>query len=117
MQRRRERGSQLEHGKSDDVYHQCRPSSVTICDRSEEQGAHRPHCERQENCFEYGGNLRVELRGNGADAESQNEKIECIQRPPEETGDERVALHCREAPRMSQKLDDLLPGINSSAYQ
>jgi hypothetical protein len=43
----------------------------------------------------------VEFRGNRANAESQNEKIEGIERPPEETGDERVALCCGEAPKMS----------------
>jgi hypothetical protein len=43
----------------------------------------------------------VEFRGNRADAESENEKIESIERPPEETGDEGVALRCSEAPEMS----------------
>jgi hypothetical protein len=43
----------------------------------------------------------VKFRGNRADAESQNEKIERIQRPPEETGDKGIALHRSKAPKMS----------------
>jgi hypothetical protein len=56
----------------------------------------------------------VEFRGNRADAESQNEKIEGIERPSEKTGDERVALRCSEASKMSPKLDGLLPGTGST---
>jgi hypothetical protein len=40
----------------------------------------------------------VEFRANRADTESQNEKIESIERPPQKTGDERVALRCGQAP-------------------
>jgi hypothetical protein len=43
----------------------------------------------------------VEFRGNCADAESENEKIESIERPAEKTGDERVALRCGETPEMA----------------
>jgi|SRR5580704_421433 hypothetical protein len=101
MQRGRERGSQLEHGKRYDVYHQRRPTSKAIGDRPEKKRTHRPHSERQENCLEHGGNLRMEFRGNRADAKNQNEKIESIERPSEKTGEEGVALYCSEAPKMS----------------
>ena len=101
MQRRRERRSQLERRKRDDVYHQGRPKAETISDRSEEKCTDGPHRERQENCFENSGNLGVEFRGNRADTESQNEKIESIERPPQKTGDERVALRRSQAPEMS----------------
>jgi len=59
----------------------------------------------------------VEFRGNRADAESQNEKIESIERPPEKTGDESVALRCGETPKMSEKLDGLLPRCGLTAFQ
>ena len=117
MQRRSERGSQLEHRESDDVYHQRGPTAIAIGDRPEEKRADGPHRQRQENCLENGGNLRVEFGGNGAHAESQNEKIESIQRPPQKTGHEGVALRRSQAPKMCQKLDGLLPGSSSTVCQ
>jgi hypothetical protein len=44
--------------------------------------------------------LRVESGGDGADAEDQNEKIEGVQRPAQEAGDESVALEGSEAPEV-----------------
>jgi hypothetical protein len=52
--------------------------------------------------------LRVESRGDCADAEDQNEKIEGVQRPAEETGDERVALDGSEAAEVSEKFYAML---------
>jgi len=43
----------------------------------------------------------MEFRRNRAYAKRQNEEIEGVQRPPEETGDERVALRSSEPPKMS----------------
>src|SRR5271155_6133496 len=103
MQRRSERGSQLERRVRDDVYHQRRTAPITIGDRPEQQCSHRPHRQRQENSLEDGGDLRVELRGNGTDAKSQYEKIEGIQRPPQKAGDERIALRRSQASKMCQK--------------
>src|SRR5271170_7819862 len=103
MQRRSERGSQLEHRVRDNVYHQRRTAPITIGDRPEQQRSHRPHRQRQENSLEDGGNLRVELRGDGPDAKSQYEKIEGIQRPSQKAGNERIALRRSQTSKMRQK--------------
>jgi hypothetical protein len=47
--------------------------------------------------------LRVKSAGDGADAEDQNEKIESVQRPAEEAGDERIALDGSKAAEVSEK--------------
>jgi hypothetical protein len=81
MQRRSECGRQFEYRKRDDVYHQSGPAAVTVGDHAENKCAHGPHRKREENSFEDGGNLRVEFGGDGADAKSEDEKIEGVERP------------------------------------
>jgi hypothetical protein len=100
---RSEGGGQLEDRKRDDVYHQRGPASEAIGDEAEEKRTDWPHGQRQENRFGDGGDLRVKSAGDGADAEDQNEKIEGVQRPAEEAGDERIALDGSEAAEVSEK--------------
>ena len=82
VQRRSERGSELEHRIGDDIDHQRRTPAITIGNHPEQKRADRAHRQRQENSLGDCGNLCVKFRGNGADAKNQNEEIEGIQRPP-----------------------------------
>ena len=47
--------------------------------------------------------MRVEFGGDGADAKSEDEKIESVERPAQKAGDEGVALQRSEPPEMCQK--------------
>ena len=52
-----------------------------------------------------GGDFDVEFRGDGADAEDNDEKIEGVESPAEEGGEERVALGGSEAAEWAKELD------------
>jgi hypothetical protein len=50
----------------------------------------------------------VKFRRDGADAEDQDEEIECVERPAEKAGDESIALGGGEAAKVAEKVHGYL---------
>ena len=92
MERRSKRGAELKNRETNDVDHQRGTAAVTIGQESEQERANGTHGQRKEICLQDDRNLGVEIRCEGADAEDQDEEIECVERPAEKAGDESIAL-------------------------
>jgi hypothetical protein len=55
----------------------------------------------------------MEFRGDCTQAENDDEKIKCVQRPSEKRREKRVALNRSEAPKVAEELDRILARKNS----
>ncbi len=85
-------GAELEDGIGDDVDHQRQVTIETIGGPSENQGPEWPHREGQGDGDGHVADFGAKVVRDGGDRKDENEKVEGVQRPPQQAGHERVAL-------------------------
>src|ERR1700752_602592 len=96
-----EGAGEFEDRIGDDVEHQRGAAAETVGEETEQEGTNGAHGQGDEVRFEDGGDFQLEMCGNGAGAKNQDEVIEGVEGPAEETGNEGVALHWSEASEIS----------------
>src|SRR5271170_3139625 len=92
MQRRREGASQLQDREAPDVDHQRRAAAELVCQSAEQQGANRTKGQGQKNSLSNRRDASVEVLRNRRNAENQDEEIESVHRPAQQSGDKSMAL-------------------------
>ena len=92
----RESGEQFDHRIEDDVDHQRDPASESIAQESEEQCTHWAHHEGEHAGEGDFRNCSPEFLPDRREDEGEQKKIERVERPAKETGDERVPLISRQ---------------------
>jgi hypothetical protein len=89
---RRERGEHFDHRIKNDVRHQRNSASEAVAQESKEQRADWAEHEGQHAGESDFGDSPAEFLCDSGEHEGKQEKIERVQGPAEETGDERVSL-------------------------
>ena len=75
-----------------DIDHQRNPPAKAVAEQTEDERAHGAHRQRDGNRVTEIGDARAEIVRHRHDHKRQQKKIERVQRPPEKTGEKRVAL-------------------------
>ena len=85
-----EANSRIEYKQ--DIDHQGRPAAPAVGGAAENEGADRPHRQRQQDGERDVGDIGVEFRGDVLEHEDQQEEIEGVQRPSEKARRHHVFL-------------------------
>ena len=103
FQRRGEGRRQFKHRVGDDIDHQCGTPPEAVRHHAEKKCADRTKSQGDEDRLRDGGDFRLELSRDGADAKSQNEEIKSVERPAQKAGDKCIPLDRRKPPKMADK--------------
>ena len=87
-----EGAGEFNHGEAEDVDHQHGAAAVAIGEHAEEQCADGAKHLGEKDCAQHAGRFGVELRGDGRDAKDEDEEVERVHGPAEESGKKSVAL-------------------------
>ena len=102
-----ERGSkgagELDDGEAEDVEDEDGASAIAVGEEAEEERADGTEGLRPEDGAEDGGGARVEVVCDGFDTKDEQEKVEAVEGPAKEGGDEGVALRGGEAAEVFQE--------------
>ena len=104
MERRRKGAGQFQYGITENIDHQRWPPSEAIRHPTEQERAQRPEGERQEIRLGNGALGDLEVCRNGGYTKNQDEVVEGIQRPAEETSGEGVTLPCGQGPEWGEEV-------------
>ena len=88
----REGRRHLEGREGDDIDDERRTAAIFLRHRAEEEGAERTHGQRPEDGFDDLLALDVKAGCDGGEAECEQEEVEGVERPAQETGEEGAAL-------------------------
>src|SRR4029453_14422708 len=89
---RRKRGQQFHQGIENDVHHQRHPPTEPIAEQPKDQRAQWSHHERERDGKGHLDDRNRKLGRHVPKEEGEEKKIERIEPPPEEAGEEGVAL-------------------------
>jgi hypothetical protein len=101
---RRKRAGQFQYGIAKNIDDQGRPPSDAIRHPTEEESTEWPEGEREDERFCYSASGNAEICRNSGYTKDKNEKVECVERPAEETGGERVTLPRSEIPEWGKEI-------------
>ncbi len=113
-ERGRKGAGQFDDREAEDVEHQHGAAAVAVGQHAEEKRAHGAEGLGHEDRAEHGRGLGVKFAGDGLDAEDEQEKVETIERPAEESGQECVALLAAQLPEMvyhGHRREDIRPEL------
>ena len=89
---RRERSQQFHYRIKNDVGHERNAPAESVAEPTEDERTDRPHHQRERDRERDFGDAFAEIVADRNKHERDEEEIERIERPTEETGDKRVAL-------------------------